>query len=212
MIKFIINFELVICEEHLDSRSLYWVEKFQISFPDTGKDTARFFTTIRFWTNDDSTTIRGLSLQIYNNYIEYNLHLQRKNSKFPFRTPEMGHTHTDIALYMHRFMYRYCTTVRNLKRWTVFLCTELWTAVQLDPTYTHLRCTHCAWISCTAVHLYFSPFSVHSWTVLLCIQLYCTTVHSLVPAWPLFCQPIIKELGFTCFALIGPLSISPATP
>ena len=124
----------------------------------------------------------------------------------------MGHTHTDIALYMHRFMYRYCTTVRNLKRWTVFLCTELWTAVQLNTTYTHLRCTHCAWISCTAVHLYFSPFSVHSWTVLLCIQLYCTTVHSLVPAWPLFCQPIIKELGFTCFALIGPLSISPTTP
>ena len=70
---------------------------------------------------------------------------------------------------------------------------------------THLWCTHYARISYTAVRLYCSPFSVHSGPVLLCIQLHCTTVHSLVPAWPLFCQPITKEQGFTCFALIGPL-------
>ena len=38
-------------------------------------------------------------------------------------------------------------------------------AVQLDTTYTHSWCTHCAWISCTAVHLYFSPVSVQSGTM-----------------------------------------------
>ena len=35
----------------------------------------------------------------------------------------------------------------------------------------------------------------------------CKTAHTLVPAWPLFCQPIPEELQFTCFALIGPLSV-----
>ena len=72
-------------------------------------------------------------------------------------------------------------------------------AVQVDTTYTHSWCTHCAWISCTAVHVYFSPVSVHS--LGLCTQLHCTTVHLLVPVWPLFCQPITEELRFTCFAL-----------
>ena len=81
-------------------------------------------------------------------------------------------------------------------------------AVQLDTTYTHSWCTHCAWISRTAVHLYFSPVSVHSVTVLL----HCTTVHSLVPAWPLLCQPITEELQFTCFTLIGPLSVPTSIP
>ena len=34
-------------------------------------------------------------------------------------------------------------------------------------------CTHCAWISSTTLHLYFSPASVHSWTVYNCtVQLY----------------------------------------
>ena len=37
----------------------------------------------------------------------------------------------------------------------------------------HFLCTHCAWISSTTVHLYFSPASVHSWTVLNCtVKLY----------------------------------------
>ena len=35
------------------------------------------------------------------------------------------------------------------------------TAVQLGPTCTCLCCTHYAWISCTVVHLYCSPVSVH---------------------------------------------------
>ena len=38
-------------------------------------------------------------------------------------------------------------------------------AVQIDTTYTHSWCTHFAWISCTATHLYFIPASVNSWTV-----------------------------------------------
>ena len=38
-------------------------------------------------------------------------------------------------------------------------------SLQLDTTYTHSWCTHCALISCTAVHLYFSPVCVHSGTV-----------------------------------------------
>ena len=37
--------------------------------------------------------------------------------------------------------------------------------VQLNFTYTHLWGTHFAWIGFTAVHLYFSPVSAHSWTV-----------------------------------------------
>ena len=44
-------------------------------------------------------------------------------------------------------------------------------------------------------------------TVLLCTQMHCTTVHSMVPAWPLFCLPITEEIRCTCFALIGPLGI-----
>jgi hypothetical protein len=77
---------------------------------------------------------------------------------------------------------------------------------------TNLWCTHYARISYTAVHLYCSPVSVHSGTVLLCIQMHCITVHSLVPDWFLFCQSIAEELQFTCFALIGPLSIITPIP
>ena len=47
-------------------------------------------------------------------------------------------------------------------------------AVQLDTSYTHSWCTHCAWISCTAVHLYFSPVSVHSGTVYTTALYKCT--------------------------------------
>jgi hypothetical protein len=90
-------------------------------------------------------------------------------------------------------------------------CTCVYTTVHWCTTWhylnIHLWCTHYARISYTAVHLYCSHFSVHSGTVLLCKQLHCTTVHSLVPAWPLFCQPITAELWFTCFALIGPLDV-----
>ena len=59
-----------------------------------------------------------------------------------------------------------CTTVHNLYRWTALLCTQLYTAVHLDMTYTHLWCTHYAWINCTAVQFYCSPVLVH---------LYCRT-------------------------------------
>jgi hypothetical protein len=81
-------------------------------------------------------------------------------------------------------------------------------AVQIDTTYTHSWCTHFAWISCAATHLYFSPASVNSWTVYSTALYNCT----LASAWPLFCQPITEELRFTCFALIGPLSISTTSP
>jgi hypothetical protein len=76
------------------------------------------------------------------------------------------------------------------------------TAVQrhkcIQSVYTFMALCF-AWISCTAVHLYFSQVSVHSGTVY-------TTVHSLVPAWPLIRQPTTEELWFTRSTLIGPLS------
>ena len=92
--------------------------------------------------------------------------------------------------------------------------------VQLNFTYTHLWGTHFAWIGFTAVHLYFSPVSAHSWTVCT-TTLYNCTLGSL--AWPLIlyyrtglrmwdnphepARPITGQLWFTCFALIGPLSV-----
>jgi hypothetical protein len=60
------------------------------------------------------------------------------------------HAHTDITLDIYRFYY--CTKLD---------CTSVYTtSVQLDNTFTHLRCTYFAWISCTAVHLYCSSVSV----------------------------------------------------
>ena len=76
--------------------------------------------------------------------------------------------------------------------------------LKVNSSYTHSWCTHCAWISFTVVQLNFIPASVHSETVY-------TTVHSLVPVCPLFCQPITEDHLFTCFALIGPLVIIPWT-
>jgi hypothetical protein len=58
-------------------------------------------------------------------------------------------------------------------------------AVQLDTNYTHLWCTHCDWISCTAVHLYFSPVSVYSWTLY-------TTGCGLVVEYSCFSKPQCK--------------------
>ena len=58
---------------------------------------------------------------------------------------------------------------KSVLRGTQSLCVTL-----LDTTYTHSWCTHCAWISCTAVHLYFSPVSVHSGTVYTTAQYNCT--------------------------------------
>jgi hypothetical protein len=43
--------------------------------------------------------------------------------------------------------------------------------------------------------------NLYSWTLLLCTQLHCTTVHSLVPAWSQFCLLIKEEVWSTCFAL-----------
>jgi hypothetical protein len=60
------------------------------------------------------------------------------------------HTHTSILHFIYKdsstdILY----TVHNLYRWTVLLCIHLYTAEPLDTTYTHLWCTHYAWISCT---------------------------------------------------------------
>ena len=109
---------------------------------------------------------------------------------------------TDTLYYCTHLVQMDCTCVYK----TVHCCTT-WHYLN-----THLWCTHYARISYTAVHLYCSPVSVHSGTALLCIQLHCITVHSLVPDWPLFCQPITEELRFTCFALIGPLGIITPIP
>jgi hypothetical protein len=104
------------------------------------------------------------------------------------------HTHTDISLYKYRFLYRYTVLHLHLVQmectcvYTTAYCCITWHALNIQ-----LWCTHYARISYTAVHLY-CPFSVNSGPVLLCIQLHCTTVHALVPAWPLFFQPITEEL------------------
>ena len=82
------------------------------------------------------------------------------------------------------------------------LCTPVWHFV--DTTYTHLWCTHCAWISCTAVHLYFSPVSVHSWTVYTTALYNCKLVSA---GFASVLSTNHKELRFTCFALIGPLGV-----
>ena len=52
------------------------------------------------------------------------------------------HTHTDIALYTNRFMYRY-TVLLNLCRLTVLLCTKLYTIVQVDTTYMYTHTCFC---------------------------------------------------------------------
>jgi hypothetical protein len=44
----------------------------------------------------------------------------------------------------------------------VFCCYLAQFTVQLNTTYAHSWCTHCAWISFTAVHLYFSVVFVGS--------------------------------------------------
>ena len=80
------------------------------------------------------------------------------------------------------------------------LCLARFT-VQLDTTYTHT-------VLWSVVLLYIYSLVQSLFTLGLCTQLHCTTVHSLVPAWPLFCQPITEELRFTCFALIGPLGVT----
>jgi hypothetical protein len=124
-------------------------------------------------------------------------------------TTHINGTHTtDISLYIYRFLYRYTVLLYTSCTDGLYLCVHNCTLLY-DYLNIRLWCTHYAWISYTAVRLYCSPFSVHSGPVLLCIQLQCTTVHALVPSWPLFCQPITEELRFTCSDMIGPLSIAP---
>ena len=70
---------------------------------------------------------------------------------------------------------------------------------------THTFGAHTVLWSVVLLYIYILVKSL--FTMGLCKQLHCTNVHSLVPAWPLFCQPITEELPFTCFALIGPLGV-----
>jgi hypothetical protein len=78
------------------------------------------------------------------------------------------HTLTDISLYLYRFVYIYTvllyTTCTDGLYFCVHKCQLLY---KLTPTYTHLWCTHYAWISCTTVRLYSSP---------VCVRLYCNLV------------------------------------
>ena len=80
-------------------------------------------------------------------------------------------------------------------------------AVQLDNTYTHSWCTHCAKISCTAVHLYFSPVSVQSGTVYTPV-LYNSTLASANLASVFSTNH--RRFWFPCSALIGPLGVQPS--
>ena len=65
--------------------------------------------------------------------------------------------------------------------------------------YYHYWCTHFGWPRYSALQMKFT---------LVLQNLFATTVHSLVLAQPLFCQPITEQLQFTCFTLIGPLVMS----
>jgi hypothetical protein len=87
-----------------------------------------------------------------------------------------------------------CTPVRHFV-WPSFLYNLTL------PTHTHGAHT----VLGSVVLLYIYTLVKSLFTLGLCTQLHCTTVHSLVPAWPLFCQPITEEILFTCFALIVPL-------
>jgi hypothetical protein len=80
-------------------------------------------------------------------------------------------------------------------------CTCVYTTVHCCTTWHYLNirlCTHYSRIRYTTVRLYCSQFSVHSGPVILCIQLHCTTVRALVPAWPLFCQPRRALIDLLC--------------
>jgi hypothetical protein len=64
----------------------------------------------------------------------------------------------------------------------------------------------------SVVLLYIYTLVQPLFTLRLCTQLHCTTVHLLVPAWPMSCQLITEGLRFTCFALIGPLGVPLTLP
>jgi hypothetical protein len=75
---------------------------------------------------------------------------------------------------------------------------------------THTLCVHT--VLGPVVLLYIYTLVQSLFYLGLCTQLHCTIVHSLVPAWPLYCQPITEELWFTCFALIGPSGVPTTDP
>jgi hypothetical protein len=78
-------------------------------------------------------------------------------------TPHMNGTHTWT---LHKIYIDSCKDI--LYYCTQLDCTSVYTtSVQVDNTFTHLRCTHFAWISCTAEHLYCSQVTV---------RLYCKLV------------------------------------
>ena len=138
--------------------------KFQISFPDTGKAHGPFFTQkdfltptyflriffppSHFYKQDTHTHLLYIHIHSCADILYYCTQLVQMQCTSVYTTHING-THTDIA---HIDL---CTDILYT------ICTQLYTAVQLDATYTHLWCTHYAWISCTAVRLYCSPVTVH---------------------------------------------------
>ena len=72
-------------------------------------------------------------------------------------------THHHCTLYIHRFMYRYTVLLYTNCTYyglytSVYACAQYWTTFHY---HTHLWCTHYAWISWTALHLFCSPVTVH---------------------------------------------------
>jgi hypothetical protein len=72
-----------------------------------------------------------------------------------------------------------CNVIQSVYTRTAFCCYKCthfaWPNFLYKlPLPTHLLCTHCAWISCTAIHLYFSPASVYSGTVYTTALYKCT--------------------------------------
>jgi hypothetical protein len=143
-----------------------------------------------------------------------------KNPKF-WRTPQRPQpvfNSNRVSVHLTFFCHE-CTHFAWLIHTYVVACgsnTLLWSVVRLYSHYViqSVYTWHLYGILLLLVHtLYLALFSVQidtpthtcgAHTVLgsvqslftlgLCTQLHCTTVQSLLPAWPLFCQPITEEL------------------
>ena len=94
----------------------------------------------------------------------FSWHHSKNTTSMRKKTTRINWTHRHSTIYIQIHVKIYCTTIHNLYRWTLLLCTQLYTGVQLGTT---LWCTHYAWISCTVVYVYCSPVSEHMYCKLV---------------------------------------------
>jgi hypothetical protein len=113
-------------------------------------------------------------------------------------------THTDIALYIYRFMYKYAEQLYTSFTDGLCLCGHNCTLLYNLTLSKHTLAVH----TLCSDQLYCCTLILYTLGQSYCVN-NCTVraVHSLLQAWPLFCQPITEDLRFTCFTLIGPLGI-----